>query len=357
MLSTSLASSGGDDAPRLVAVKKAKSIMGGDGLNPSALREIRLLKELHHPNIISILDVYTKRSNLYIVFELMYEDLEHLIIDKHIPFTAADVKGFLHQVLAGVAYMHAQWVMHRDLKPANCLIDRHGLLKLTDFGLARVFAASEACRYTREVQTIWYRAPELIFGAHDYTHSIDIWSIGCTFAELLLRVPFLPGASEIDQLSRMCAALGTPCEQNWPGVSALPYYVEFEARQAPPLNAIFPAATPSALHLLASMLVYDPSRRISAADALAHPYFANPAPTPPGRLPLPRCGILDRKMNAAAPRFPPEAQGGSPPKKSGAVVEKEPHHSQATVEDDKHLRASSASPALKLTPSCSKKLF
>ncbi|MDP2437887.1 MAG: protein kinase [archaeon] len=291
-----------DASGRLVAVKKCKAISRDDGLNPSALREIRLLKELRHPNVIEIVDAYSRGSNLYIVFELMYEDLENIIRDKNMAFTAADVKGYLVQALRGVDYLHSQYVMHRDLKPANCLLDKTGHLKLTDFGLARVFGSPNR-RYTREVQTIWYRAPELIFGCPDYTQAIDMWSVGCTFAELLLRKAFLPGETEIDQLSKMCAALGTPSERNWPGVSSLPFFVEFEEAPAPPLNIIFTAASSTARHLLQQMLIYDPTRRITAKAALEHPYYRDPLPTPPERLPLPRGGILDRKQNSAPSRF------------------------------------------------------
>jgi cyclin-dependent kinase 7 len=278
-----------------VAIKKVfAGTTCSDGVNPSGLREIKVLRESAHENVIDLVDVYVKKRNIYLVMELMYADLEHLIRAEHNVLSAGHIKCILHQLLSGVDYLHRRChVMHRDLKPANCLVDSRGTVKLTDFGLARTYG-SPRCRYTPEVATIWYRAPELLFGARQYTSAIDMWSVGCIFAELMLRNPYLPGETELGMLGLMCAALGTPTEAEWPGLCSLPGYVPFEVVPAPPLSGTFTAADEHALDLLSRMLTYDPAQRISAADALRHRYFReSPAPSRPDELPLPSKSLSD----------------------------------------------------------------
>lgn len=233
-----------------------------------------------------MLDVFVKKgSNLYLVFELMHGDLEDLIQNKSVLIKGADVRGLLVQIIDAVAYLTSKWVMHRDLKPANFLLKSTGELKLTDFGLARVYGSPNRL-YTTEVQTRWYRAPELIFGAHDYTPSADVWSIGCIFAELLKRNPLWPGANEVEMIAHMSSLLGTPRETNWKGVTQLPHYIEFEVVEAKKLTDAIPAlATDAIAHdLLTKMLTYDPTRRISAENARKHAYFSDSEVSTPEKL-------------------------------------------------------------------------
>jgi len=151
--------------------------------------------------------------------------------------------------------------------------------------LARAFGSPNRS-LTHQVVTRWYRAPELLFGARSYGGGVDIWAIGCIFAELMLRNPYLPGNNDIHQLQVIFAALGTPTEESWPGLKLLPDYLEFEANAAPPLRQLFSAAGDDALDLLSWMLRFDPNARCTATEALKHPYFSNfPSPTQPSGLP------------------------------------------------------------------------
>jgi cyclin-dependent kinase 7 len=191
-----------------------------DGINRTALREIKLLQELSHKNIIGLLDVFGHRSNVSLVFEFMDTDLEVIIKDNSIILTPAHIKSYTLMTLEGLEYMHLNWILHRDLKPNNLLLDRRGVLKLADFGLAKSFG-SPGRIYTHQVVTRWYRAPELLFGARMYGTGVDIWAVGCILAELLLRVPLLPGETDLDQLHKIVQAFGTPDESIWPVINSL----------------------------------------------------------------------------------------------------------------------------------------
>lgn len=174
---------------RIVAVKKIKlgsRAEAKDGINRTALREIKLLQEIKHKNIIELVDVFGHRSNVSIVMDFMDTDLEIIIKDTSIILTPANIKSYTLQTLLGLEYLHNNWILHRDLKPNNLLVDSKGCLKLGDFGLARYFGSPTRV-YTHIVVTRWYRAPELLFGAKNYGVGVDIWAVGCILAELLLR--------------------------------------------------------------------------------------------------------------------------------------------------------------------------
>lgn len=177
--------------------------------------------------------------------------------------------------MSGIAFCHSRRVLHRDLKPQNLLIDKEGMLKLADFGLARAIGIPVRT-YTHEIVTLWYRAPEVLLGAKHYSTSVDMWSIGCIFAEMASQTPLFPGDSEIDELFRIFRVLGTPTEETWPGVSQLPdYKADFPRWPAVPLAKAVPQLDADGLDLLSKMLVYDPGKRISAKRALEHPYFGD----------------------------------------------------------------------------------
>uniref|UniRef100_A0A8C6DNP1 Cyclin-dependent kinase 7 n=1 Tax=Moschus moschiferus TaxID=68415 RepID=A0A8C6DNP1_MOSMO len=271
---------------QIVAIKKIKlghRSEAKDGINRTALREIKLLQELSHPNIIGLLDAFGHKSNISLVFDFMETDLE-------------------------------------DLKPNNLLLDENGVLKLADFGLAKSFG-SPSRAYTHQVVTRWYRAPELLFGARMYGVGVDMWAVGCILAELLLRVPFLPGDSDLDQLTRIFETLGTPTEEQWPDMCSLPDFVTFKSFPGIPLQHIFIAAGDDLLDLIQGLFLFNPCTRITATQALKTKYFSNrPGPTPGCQLPRPNCPVeaLKEQSNPAMAtkrkRTEPLEQGGLPKK-------------------------------------------
>ncbi|XP_034360651.1 cyclin-dependent kinase 3 isoform X1 [Arvicanthis niloticus] len=260
---------------QLVALKKIRLDLETEGVPSTAIREITLLKELKHPNIIKLLDVIHREKKLYMVFEFLTQDLRKRMDSSptsELPLHV--VKSYLSQLLQGVSFCHAHQVIHRDLKPQNLLINECGAIKLADFGLARAFGIPLRT-YTHEVVTLWYRAPEILLGSKFYSTAVDIWSIGCIFAEMVTGKALFPGDSEIDQLFRIFRTLGTPSEAMWPGVSQLPdYQSSFPKWNRKGLEEIVPSLGPEGKDLLLQLLRYDPSQRISAKTALAHPYFS-----------------------------------------------------------------------------------
>lgn len=268
----------------LVAMKKIRLEQDDDGVPSTALREISLLKELSHPNIVRLLDVehtQTPTQRLYLVFEWVDQDLKRYMdeVSRSSPqggrMSAELVKSYMHQLIDGLDYCHAVGVVHRDLKPQNLLIDRQGTLKIADFGLARAFCIPLRS-YTHEVVTLWYRAPEILLGQRKYGLGVDIWSVGTIFAELVNFYPLWPGDSEIDELFRIFRHLGTPNEKLWPGVSQLPDYKDvFPQWPALPIQRCCPDGLDNqGLDLLRQMFIYNPADRISARACLNHPYFA-----------------------------------------------------------------------------------
>ncbi|KAM4709745.1 cyclin-dependent kinase 7 isoform 1-T1 [Discoglossus pictus] len=279
---------------KIVAIKKIKlghRAEAKDGINRTALREIKLLQELSHPNIIGLLDAFGHKSNISLVFDFMETDLEVIIKDSSLVLTPSHIKSYVLMTLQGLEYLHHLWILHRDLKPNNLLLDENGVLKLADFGLAKSFGSPNRV-YTHQVVTRWYRSPELLFGARMYGVGVDMWAVGCILAELLLRVPFLPGDSDLDQLTRIFETLGTPTEDQWPGMSSLPDYVTFKSFPGTPLHLIFSAAGDDLLDLLKGLFIFNPCARYTASQALRKKYFSNrPAPTPGDLLPRPNCSI------------------------------------------------------------------
>ncbi|OQR88222.1 cell division protein kinase 2 [Achlya hypogyna] len=256
-----------------VALKKIRLESEDEGVPSTAMREISLLKELVHPNVVHLHDVIHQSDKLYLVFEFLDHDLKKYMDLQGAAMQPLVLKSYVYQMLRGIAFCHAHRVLHRDLKPQNLLLDAHGTLKLADFGLARAFGIPIR-NYTHEVVTLWYRAPEILLGASHYSTPVDTWSIGCIFAEMANRKPLFPGDSEIDELFRIFRVLGTPDEGMWPGVSSLPdYKVSFPQWQPQPWSNIVPSLDPLGIDLLSRMLVYEPRKRISAKHAMNHPWF------------------------------------------------------------------------------------
>ncbi|KAJ5157578.1 Serine/threonine-protein kinase [Penicillium canariense] len=261
-----------EDPSSCVAIKKIKvNAEYKDGLTMDAIREVKYLQELSHQNVIALHDVFSsKDQNLNLVLEFLPGgDLEMLIKDNDIHYGASDIKAWMGMLARGVWFCHENFVLHRDIKPNNLLIAANGEVKLADFGLARYHPVVSA--------------PELLYGARQYSGAVDVWSMGMVFAELLLRVPLLAGMSDLDQITKICEAFGTPTEDNWPGVTQLPNYVadktvplqgrEFFLRQ-------FPTAGPVGADLLMSMCALDPRKRRTALQVLQHSWWTtDPQPT------------------------------------------------------------------------------
>lgn len=193
-------------------------------------------------------------------------------------------------MLKGLDYCHRSGCIHRDLKPNNLLISPNGQLKLADFGLAREFPLDPFTKMTSQVITLWYRPPELFLGARYYSYGVDLWSVGCIFAEMMLRTPYLPGESESHQLEMIFKARGTPDQiKDWPGVQLLSGWSKAPTTTfypKPNHAALFTAAPKGALHLLDSCLAYSPLARPTATTALQSDYFKlTPTPTAPHELP------------------------------------------------------------------------
>ncbi|TGZ56404.1 Cell division protein kinase 2 [Temnothorax longispinosus] len=259
---------------KLVALKKIRLETEREGVPSTAIREISLLKDLAHPNIIQLFDVVDGDKHLYLVFEFLQQDLKKLLDSVKGGLEPALVKSYLCQLLKAISFCHLRCILHRDLKPQNLLIDREGHIKLADFGLARMIGVPVRT-YTHEVVTLWYRAPEVLLGTKLYTCALDIWSLGCIFAEMATRRALFPGDSEIDQLFRIFRMLGTPDETIWPGVSQLPDYTSrFPRWEVADIGDVLPAFDDDAKDLLSKMLTYDPNQRITAKKGLTHPYFA-----------------------------------------------------------------------------------
>jgi serine/threonine protein kinase len=256
----------------IVAIKKMKIDLENEGIPSTALREITILRELKHPNIVRLLDVVLNDSKLYLLFEFIECDLRKFLINfKEKSLDENLVKNFLYKILDAVAYCHSKKIIHRDLKPQNILTANNGeIVKVADFGLARAFSIPIR-PYTKEVLTLWYRAPELLLGINEYSTPVDIWSIGCIFAELILKQPLFKGEYEIEQLFKIFYVLGTPNRDIWPEVENLPNYSpEFPKFKPIKFEDYFIGLDKNGIDLLKQMLVYDPNQRITAKQALMH---------------------------------------------------------------------------------------
>ncbi|KAL9229222.1 hypothetical protein vseg_004710 [Gypsophila vaccaria] len=258
-----------------IALKKIRLEQEDEGVPSTAIREISLLKEMHHDNIVRLQDVVHSEKRLYLVFEYLDLDLKkHMDSSPDFSKDPRMIKRFLYQILRGISYCHSHRVLHRDLKPQNLLIDRRtNALKLADFGLARAFGIPVRT-FTHEVVTLWYRAPEILLGSRHYSTPVDVWSVGCIFAEMVNQRPLFPGDSEIDELFKIFRTLGTPNEDTWPGVTSLPdFKSSFPKWNSKDLPAVVPNLDPAGIDLLNKMLCLDPSKRITARSALEHEYF------------------------------------------------------------------------------------
>ncbi|XP_010545973.1 PREDICTED: cyclin-dependent kinase G1 isoform X2 [Tarenaya hassleriana] len=275
----------------IVALKKIKMNMGREveyGFPVTSLREINILLSCNHPSIVNVKEVVVgNNDNVFMVMEHLEHDLRGLMDRMKQPFSTSEVKCLMVQLLEGVKYLHSNWIIHRDLKPSNLLMNNSGEMKICDFGMARQYG-SPLKPYTQLVVTQWYRAPELLLGAKKYSTAVDMWSVGCIMAELLSRNPLFQGkgGSDIDQLRKIFAILGSPSETTWPGFSSLPgAKANFINQPYNLLRKKFPAASFTGSPVL-SDLGFDLLNRLLSCD-------------PEKEVPLP-------KSKEFMPTFPPK---------------------------------------------------
>jgi len=267
------------NAGQMVALKKIRVRLSDEGVPMSTLREIATLRQLEksqHPNIVRLLDIcHGQRSEqgnqliLVLVFEHIDQDLA-AYLEKCPPpgLSPGIIKSMLYQILAGVDFLHSNRIVHRDLKPQNILVTNGGDVKITDFGLARIY--DYQMTLTNVVVTLWYRAPEVLLQS-SYATPVDIWSVGCIFAELWRRTAIFCGNNDAGQLARILDILGTPDEADWPENTAVPWS-SFQQRQGV-LDKMVPEICPLGKDLLLRLLCFSAERRITAAESLVHAYF------------------------------------------------------------------------------------
>ena len=269
-----------DPQQGLCAIKKIGNVFKNETTAKRTLREIKLLLHLDHENVIGIRDLMCGSADcadLYVVTHLMDTDL-HKVIRSPQPLSDQHVQYFLYQLLRGLKYIHSANVLHRDLKPSNLLVNENCDLKITDFGLSRGVNPSDCLDFLTEyVVTRWYRAPEIVLSSDTYTKAVDMWSVGCIFAELLGRKPLFPGSDHVHQLSTILDVMGTPNvehELRHVPEKARRYIAGLPHSPGKPLRTLYPSASEEALQLLNGMLHWDPSMRCTVTQALSHPYLA-----------------------------------------------------------------------------------
>lgn len=278
-----------------VAIKKINNVFENriDALR--TLRELMLLRHIKHDNVIALKDVMmpTHRmsfKDVYLVYELMDTDL-HQIIKSSQSLSNDHCKYFVFQLLRGLKYLHSANILHRDLKPGNLLVNANCDLKICDFGLARTSRGNEQFM-TEYVVTRWYRAPELLLCCDNYGTSIDVWSVGCIFAEILGRKPIFPGTECLNQLKLIINVLGTQQEADLEFIDspkARRFIKSIPYSRGTHFSGLYPQADPLALDLLQKMLVFEPSKRITVTGALQHPYMSglyDPRCNSPAQVPL-----------------------------------------------------------------------
>ncbi|KAM9147033.1 cyclin-dependent kinase 18 isoform 1-T2 [Pangshura tecta] len=257
----------------LVALKEIR-LEHEEGAPCTAIREVSLLKNLKHANIVTLHDfIHTERS-LTLVFEYLDNDLKQYLDNCGNLMNVHNVKIFLFQLLRGLSYCHKSKILHRDLKPQNLLINERGELKLADFGLARAKSIPTKT-YSNEVVTLWYRPPDVLLGSTEYSTPIDMWGVGCIHYEMVTGRPMFPGSTVKEELHLIFRLLGTPTEDSWPGITSNEEFkgYHFTQYQAQPLINHAPRLDTEGIDLLTSLLLYEAKCRISAEEALRHPYF------------------------------------------------------------------------------------
>ncbi|XP_071707365.1 probable serine/threonine-protein kinase At1g54610 [Rutidosis leptorrhynchoides] len=290
---------------RMMALKKVRF----DSLNPESVRfmtrEITILRKLDHPNIMKLEGIITSRSssNIYLVFEYMEHDLAGLLSSPNIRFNDSQIKCYMWQLLKGIEHCHSRGILHRDIKTSNILVNNEGQLKIADFGLAKFVSSRQPL--TSRVVTLWYRPPELLLGSTQYGTCVDMWSVGCVFAELFVGRPILKGRTEVEQLHRIFMLCGTPSEDYW-NKPTLPLAKMSKPRHSygSSLRERFKELPTSAVNIIHTLLSIEPEKRASATSALQSEYFhMKPYACHPANLPkYPPSKEIDMKLREEAQR-------------------------------------------------------
>lgn len=263
-----------------VALKKIPNVFQNLAYCKRVFREITMLSSFRHDNVLCLLDILQPENpgfyqELYVLTELMQSDLHKIIVSRQ-PLTIDHIKLFVYQILRGLKYLQSANILHRDIKPGNLLVNSNCILKICDFGLARTWYKEDPTHMTHEVVTQYYRAPELLMGARIYTGAIDVWSVGCIFAELLRRKILFEAPGPMEQLQMIIGLLGTPTEEAMKyGCDGVKNYVARGAPRAPNHKILYEPEQSSeeAVDLLLKLLTFDPDKRISVEEALGHSYL------------------------------------------------------------------------------------
>ncbi|XP_010030365.2 protein IMPAIRED IN BABA-INDUCED STERILITY 1 isoform X1 [Eucalyptus grandis] len=302
---------------RIVALKKVRF----DNFEPESVRfmarEILILRRLDHPNIMKLEGLITSRlsCSIYLVFEYMEHDITGLLSCPDIKFSEAQIKCYMKQLLSGLDHCHSRGIMHRDIKGSNLLVNNEGILKVADFGLANFCSSGNRQPLTSRVVTLWYRPPELLLGSTDYGASVDLWSVGCVFAEILLGKPVLQGRTEVEQLHKIFKLCGSPPDDYWKK-SRLPHATLFKPQNPYDscLRETFANMPAAAVDLIETLLSVEPHKRGNASSALAAEYFRmKPYACEPSSLPIyPPSKEIDAKVREEAKRKKGGGRGRGP---------------------------------------------
>jgi len=286
----------------IVAIKRLRmnSVEGDVGIPQTTLRELRLLRSIRHDNILPCHDIFIESDMIHCVFDFADTDLERIIKNTTLPLSLPSIKCYLTAILQGTAALHSLSILHRDLKPSNILVTSRGRILLADFGFAREVPDGDA-GMTSQVVTRWYRAPELLSGVRHYEGGVDLWAIGVIAGDLFLRSPWLPGDSDMDQLARIYAALGTPKGDDLAAMKKYPAFLTFSECPGVPLASRFTAASEAGVNVLSRLLAFLPAARGTAAEVLAMPFFTTAAPASANPTDLEAVRALQEGKDSKAP--------------------------------------------------------